>query len=93
MPLSKSALYYRKNKKARAKKNAYQKKFNKRKDQVANRVELNRENRKRGTYGNGDNMDVSHSSNGKTRLQHQSKNRGSKTATSGDRRARGKKKK
>jgi hypothetical protein len=90
--LSRSAKYYRKNKKARDKKNAYQKEFNKKREQVKNRVELNKENRKRGTYGNGDNMDVSHMSNGKTKLEHQSKNRGNKTRTSGDKKSRGGKK-
>jgi len=89
MGLSRSAKYYRDNPEARAKKNAYQKKFNKKKSQVKKRVELNRLNRKFGTYGNGDNLDVSHRSGKKTRLEHQSKNRGSKKNTPGDRRARG----
>ena len=89
MGLSRSALYYRRNPKARAKKNAYQKKFNKKRGQSKNRVTLNRLNRSFGTYGNGDNLDVSHRSGGRTRLESQSKNRGSKTNTPGDRRARG----
>lgn len=92
MGLSRSAKYYRDNPEARKKKNAYQKKFNKKRSQIEKRVELNRENRKRGTYGNGDKLDVSHMSNGKTRLEHQSKNRGNKTRTKGDRKARGNKK-
>lgn len=92
MGLSRSAKYYRDNPEARKKKNAYQKKFNKKRSQIEKRVELNRENRKRGTYGNGDKLDVSHMSNGKTRLEHQSNNRGNKTRTKGDRNARGKKK-
>ena len=91
MPLSRSAKYYRDNPEARKKKNEYQKKFNKKRDQVLNRTRLNKENRKRGTYGNGDGLDVSHMSNGKTRLEPQSKNRGNKTRTKGDRRSRGKK--
>ena len=52
---------------------SYQKKYDKLK--IARRSELNKENRKRGTYGNGDGKDVSHSKSGKTRLQIQSKNR------------------
>jgi len=89
MGLSRSAKYYRENPEARAKKNAYQKQFNKKKGQSKNRTELNRLNRLFGTYGNGDNLDVSHRTGKKTRLESQSKNRGSKTNTAGDRRARG----
>lgn len=92
MGLSRSAKYYRDNPEARAKKNAYQKKFNKKKSQSKSRVELNRLNRLFGTYGNGDKLDVSHRSGKKTRLEPQSKNRGSKKNTPGDRRARGNKK-
>ena len=92
MGLSRSAKYYRDNPEARAKKNAYQKTFNKKKSQSKNRVKLNRLNRLFGTYGNGDKLDVSHRSGKKPRLESQSKNRGSKTNTPGDRRARGKKK-
>ena len=93
MPLSRTALYYRKNKKARDKHNAYQKQYQKKKSQVKKRTELNRLNRTFGTYGNGDNLDVSHKANGKVVLEHKSKNRGSKKNTPGDRRARGSKKK
>lgn len=91
MGLSRSAKFYRDNPKARKKKNDYQKKYNKKKGQSEYRSKLNKENRKRGTYGNGDGKDVSHMPNGKTRLQSQSKNRGSKTNRPGDRRSRGKK--
>jgi hypothetical protein len=91
MGLSKSAKYYRDNPEARKKKNAYQKKFNKKKSEISKRIELNRINRRLGTYGNGDNLDVSHRSNGTTKLEAQSKNRGNKKNTPGDRRARGKK--
>ena len=93
MGLSRSAKYYRDNPEARAKKNAYQKQFNKKKSQSKNRADLNHLNRLFGTYGNGDNLDVSHRTGKKPRLESQSKNRGSKTNTAGDRRARGKKKK
>lgn len=89
MGLSRSAKYYRDNPEARAKKNAYQKNFNKKKSQSKSRVELNRLNRLFGTYGNGDKLDVSHRSGKKIRLESQSKNRGSKNNTPGDKRARG----
>ena len=89
MGLSRSAKYYRDNPEARAKKNAYQKVFNKKKGESKRRVELNRLNRLFGTYGNGDNKDVSHHSGKKPRLESQSKNRGSKKNTPGDKRARG----
>lgn len=62
-----------------AKKRAYQKEYNKTDSAKKHRVELNRENRKRGTYGNGDGKDVSHSLDGKsTKLESQSKNRARK---------------
>ena len=70
-----STRYYRANPKARAKKNRYQKKFNRSKLQIRNRTALNAENRRRGTYGNGDNLDVSHKQSGGTKLEAQSKNR------------------
>ena len=37
---------------------------------------LNKINRKKGTYGNGDGMDVSHQKDGTTKSEPQSKNRG-----------------
>lgn len=88
--LSKSARYYQENEDARKKHVAYQKEYNKKKSQVKKRVELNRENRRLGTYGNGDGMDVSHSKSG-MRLEKQSKNRGDNNNMPGDKRARGKK--
>lgn len=87
--LSRTAKYYRDNPEARKKKNDYQKEYNKKRSSIKKRVELNKENRLRGTYGNGDGLDVSHMSNGKTKLEPQSKNRGNKTRTKGDRKARG----
>jgi hypothetical protein len=90
---SKSKKYYDKNPAAKAKKNRYQKKYNAKPAERRRRAKLNKENRDRGTYGNGDKLDVSHRTGKKTRLEPQSKNRGSKTNTAGDRRARGGKKK
>ena len=56
----------------------YQKKYDGTKLQIAKRAALNKENRKRGTYGNGDGKDVSHKKNGKTFLEKASKNRARK---------------
>ena len=61
--LSRTARYYRKNKKARDKHNEYQKKYNKKPSQVKRRVFDNKKNREFGTYGNYDGKDVSHKGN------------------------------
>lgn len=74
--MKKTAKYYAKNPKAKSKKNAYQKKYNAKPSERKRRSELVKENRKRGTYGNGDKKDVSHMKSGKTKLESQSKNRG-----------------
>ena len=91
MALSRTAKYYRKNKRARAKHNAYQSKYNKKKKSIKQRVADNRANRRYGTYGNYDGLYVSKKGKGKYVLESEKKNRGSKTNTPGDRRARGKK--
>ena len=52
-----------------------QAKYNRKPAQKKRRAALNRENRKRGTYGNGDGKDVSHKKNGKTVLEKASTNR------------------
>ena len=72
---SASTNYYRKNRSALMVKRAYQAKYNKKPSEVKRRVELKRENVKRGTYGNGDKKDVSHKKGGGTTLEAQSKNR------------------
>jgi len=64
--------------------------YNKTKKQIERRVRNNRENRAFGTYGNYDGKDVSHRGR-KIVLESEHKNRGSKTNTPGDKRARGKK--
>lgn len=56
-------------------KRAYDKERNKSEEQKKYRVELNRENRKRGTYGNGDGKDVSHTKDGRMVLEKASTNR------------------
>ena len=83
-----TAKYYTSNPEARKKRLEYQKEYNKQDREVKKRVELNAENRKRGTYGNGDGKDVAHTKSG-TKLQKASVNRGSRTAMPGDKRARG----
>lgn len=91
MALGRTAKYYRDNPEARKKHRAYQKKYNKKKSSIKQRVADNRENRRLGTYGNYDGLDVSRRRGGKYVLESAKKNRGSKTNTPGDKRARGKK--
>ena len=57
---------------------SYQKKYDSSKLQIKKRSALNKENRRRGTYGNGDGKDVSHKKNGKTFLEKASTNRARK---------------
>ena len=71
----KTSEYYKKNPKARAKRLKQQARYDAKPNQIKKRVELNRENRKRGTYGNGDGKDVSHKKDGSTFLEKASKNR------------------
>lgn len=68
-----TAEYYRKNPRARLKRLKQQKEYNKK--TVSERVELNRINRQKGTYGNGDGKDVSHRTDGSTVMEDKSKNR------------------
>jgi hypothetical protein len=89
--MKKTAKYYKDNPEAKAKKDAYQKEYNKKPSEVKKRVELNKVNRDRGTYGNGDGMDMAHTKNGIVKKK-ASVNRGSKSDSPGDKRARGKKK-
>ena len=72
---SKSTSYYKSHANALKIKQSYQRKYNKKPSQIAKRVQLNAENRKRGTYGNGDKLGVSHKQGGGTKLEGQSKNR------------------
>lgn len=72
---SKSAKYFAKNPKARKKKNEYQKKYNARASEKKRRAELNKYNRKAGTYGNGDKKDASHKNGKIIGMESQSKNR------------------
>jgi len=54
---------------------SYQKEYDSSELQIRKRTQLNKENRKRGTYGNGDGKDVSHKKDGSTFLEKASKNR------------------
>lgn len=89
--MKKSSKYYKANPESKAKKDAYNKEFNRKPEQRAKRAELVKVNRERGTYGNGDGKDASHTSKGIV-MKKASDNRGSKTDSSGDKRARGGKK-
>lgn len=84
--------YYKKNPEARKKRLEYQADYNKKPEQLKKRIELNRVNRERGQYGDGDGKDMSHKKNGRIVEESASKNRGSRSNMPGDRRARGKKK-
>ena len=54
---------------------SYQKAYDAKPSQKKKRAALNRENHKRGTYGNGDGKDVAHTKSGRTKLQIASVNR------------------
>jgi hypothetical protein len=72
---SKSAQYLRDNPEARKKKLEYDKKYQKSESRVNYREELNRANRKAGTYGNMDGKDMSHTKSGKLVKERASSNR------------------
>ena len=75
---SKSAKYYQENPDARKKKKAYDTEYHSTDGRREYRSELNKVNREKGTYGNGDGKDAAHTSKTKTRMQSQSKNRADK---------------
>ena len=72
---SESAKYFAKNPEARKKKNAYNKAYHSTPERKKYRADLNKANRKAGTYGNGDKVDKSHTKSGKIVNESQSKNR------------------
>tara|TARA_R110002167_G_scaffold331706_1_gene538379 strand:+ start:21292 stop:21600 length:309 start_codon:yes stop_codon:yes gene_type:complete len=92
--LSRSAKYYRDNPEARKKKAATDKKINKRPAQKAKRRKLGTANyahdKKHGKSSR-EGKDLSHTKSG-LKYKDSSNNRGSKSDTSGDKKARGKKK-
>ena len=74
MALGRTAKYYRDNPEAREKRLAYQRDYNKK--NVKYRQRLNKFNRQKGTYGNGDGLDEAHvGSSDKTTPQSESQNR------------------
>lgn len=89
--MKRTAKYYRDNPGAKAKKKAYDSKYQKSPEQVKKRVERNRNRRealKDGRVKKGDGKDISHTKNG-LRVKPKSQNRGSRKDMPGDRRARG----
>ena len=91
---SRTAKYYHTHPEARKKKAEYDKKFNEKKEQREKRVELvqhNREHDKKYGKESRKGKDASHTKNGIV-YKKSSVNRGSKSDTAGDRRARGGKK-
>jgi hypothetical protein len=75
---SRSARFYQENPEARQKKMEYDKDYQDSDSRKKYRAELNKINRDKGTYGNGDGKDVAHKTKTKTRMQSQSKNRADK---------------
>ena len=89
---SKSAEYYRTHPKAREKKKKYDTEFERKEEQVKKRVELNKHNREHDKkYGKASRKgkDASHTKKGIV-YKPSAINRGSKSDSAGDRRARGK---
>lgn len=89
--MGRSTQFYRKSEEGRKKRLRYQKKYNKRPEELERRRELGRVRyamKKNGADVDG--KDVSHTKDG-YKLKPKSVNRGSKTDRPGDRRARGKK--
>jgi hypothetical protein len=86
---SKSAKYYQENPEARKKKVAYDTKYQDTPARKKYRAVLQAINRENGTHGNGDGLDAYHKGNKIVGFKSQSKNRGSKTDSPGDRRVRG----
>lgn len=89
--VSRTAKYYHTHPEARKKKAAYDKEFNKKPEQKEKRAELKRENERHDKkYGKAsrNGKDLSHTSHGLV-YKGKSTNRGSKSDSAGDRRARG----
>lgn len=74
--MKKTAKFYKDNPESRRKKLAYQKEYNRRPEERKRRSELNKYNREKGTYGNGDKKDASHKGGKIVGFESQSKNRG-----------------
>ena len=89
---SRSAEFYNSHPKSKAKKKAYDKKHNAKPEQRKKRAALNKYNRDNPNSKKGDGKDASHKGGKIVGLEKASKNRGSKSNSAGDKRARGKKK-
>ena len=72
---SKSTAHYAGNRRSLMLKRAYQRRYNKKPKEIARRTELKRINRRKGTDGNGDGLDVSHRKDGSTFMEKASRNR------------------
>lgn len=73
--MSSTSDYYKKNPAARRRRLKQQAKYNKTKEGLKIRTEANQLNRKLGTYGNGDEMDASHTGPNKGKLESKKANR------------------
>lgn len=96
MAKSRTQRFYDLNPASRRVKARYQAKFNKREDQAKKRAELNAFNRKQTKLGNnkvGDGTDASHKGNRIVGYSKQSRNRGDSNNSTGDSRARSKRRK
>jgi hypothetical protein len=71
----KTKKFYDENPEAYEKKKAYDKKYHSTRERKAYRAFLNKKNRQAGTYGNGDELDASHTKSGKIVWEQQSVNR------------------
>lgn len=69
-----------------AKKRAYDKAYSAKPSQKKRRAEMNKANRKAGTYGNGDKKDASHTRSGKIVMESQKTNRARNGSGKGGRR-------
>jgi hypothetical protein len=78
---SDSAKYYQENPDARKKKKEYDTEYHSTDSRREYRSKLNKVNREKGTYGNGDGKDAAHKSKTRTRMQSQSSNRADKKNT------------
>jgi len=75
MAKSKTQKYYDKNPDAKKRKAAYDSLYHSTKERREYRSKLNKANRKAGTYGNGDDMDMSHTKSCKLVMENESNNR------------------
>lgn len=90
--MGKTSDYYKSHPAARKRKQAYDATFNKKPSQVKKRVALNKFNRKQTKLGNnvkGDQKDASHKGSKIVGYSRQSRNRGDKNNSVGDKAARG----